>query len=314
MEAQSKPDDNCLGIALPRYGLITHAEAIQTGKTQSGINRKIASGQWLRILPGVYALHTFPPTWEQRALAAQLWGGCQAVLCGNSAAYLHRMRDRQPATIEVAIPTSRTSKAPWLKIYNKRSIDLADRLTLGFFRITTPARTLVDLSASLPTKELEKVLDLCLRRRMVTIPRMLWTPTRLGTRGRRGSHVLEALVAERVGDKGQRESELEDDVARIIRRAKLKPPIPQYPIKGVGRVDFYWPDENVIVECDGFEYHQDREAFDKDRLRWDDLGDLGYRVIVVTHTMANKTPNAVATRIRRALRKGMSSRNKPETD
>jgi very-short-patch-repair endonuclease len=67
----------------------------------------------------------------------------------------------------------------------------------------------------------------------------------------------------------------------------LPEPVPQLNVvdadgRWIARVDFAWPDQRVILECDGFEYHQDRATFERDRRRWTALTRAGWRVAVVS--------------------------------
>jgi very-short-patch-repair endonuclease len=50
----------------------------------------------------------------------------------------------------------------------------------------------------------------------------------------------------------------------------------------IARVDFAWPEHKIILECDGFEFHGSREAFERDRRRWTALTRAGWRVVIVT--------------------------------
>jgi hypothetical protein len=67
----------------------------------------------------------------------------------------------------------------------------------------------------------------------------------------------------------------------------LPTPIPQLNIYDrdacwIARVDFGWRELRVVLECDGFEFHGSREAFERDRRRWTALTRAGWKVVVVT--------------------------------
>jgi hypothetical protein len=69
--------------------------------------------------------------------------------------------------------------------------------------------------------------------------------------------------------------------------AGLPAPTPQLTIysssgERIGRVDFAWEAQRVVLECDGYEYRADRAAFERDRRRWSALIRAGWLVIVVT--------------------------------
>lgn len=56
--------------------------------------------------------------------------------------------------------------------------------------------------------------------------------------------------------------------------------VPQYEVPDTRyRVDFAIPDAKIAVELDGYEYHNDKDTFTKDRKRQRDLEMLGWRFI-----------------------------------
>jgi very-short-patch-repair endonuclease len=69
----------------------------------------------------------------------------------------------------------------------------------------------------------------------------------------------------------------------------------------IGRVDFAWPEARVILECDGYEFHSSRVAFERDRRRWAALTRAGWRVVTVTWTQVVSSPSYVVGLIRDLL-------------
>jgi Transcriptional regulator, AbiEi antitoxin len=65
---------------LPRQsGVISCAQARATGLSQDAVDRRVASGRWERLHPGVYLAADHPHTDEVRMRAAVLWAGKDAV-------------------------------------------------------------------------------------------------------------------------------------------------------------------------------------------------------------------------------------------
>ncbi len=54
-----------------------------------------------------------------------------------------------------------------------------------------------------------------------------------------------------------------------------------------------WPAEGVVVEVDGFAYHADRAAFERDRRRDADLQATGHRVLRITWRRLQAEPEAL---------------------
>lgn len=59
------------------------------------------------------------------------------------------------------------------------------------------------------------------------------------------------------------------------------------------RAALCWPDGRLVLELDGFKFHEDRRAFERDRRRDQDLVAAGYRVIRVTARQLEREPLAV---------------------
>jgi very-short-patch-repair endonuclease len=73
----------------------------------------------------------------------------------------------------------------------------------------------------------------------------------------------------------------------LLAVAGLPPPVPKLSItdadgRWIARADFAWPEDRVILECDGHAFHDDRATFVGDRRRWTALTRAGWRVVVVT--------------------------------
>lgn len=87
---------------------------------------------------------------------------------------------------------------------------------------------------------------------------------------------------------------------RLIRAAHLPPPRTNYPVAGYS-ADFCWPDERLIVEVDGYDFHASRAAFERDRRRDLVHREAGYEVLRFTGQQLKNDPVYVATVIARAL-------------
>jgi very-short-patch-repair endonuclease len=66
-------------------------------------------------------------------------------------------------------------------------------------------------------------------------------------------------------------------------------------------VDLFWRAECLVVEFDSFRFHSSRRAFETDRRRDQRLAAAGYVVLRVTWLQLTREPEAVVSRIARAL-------------
>jgi very-short-patch-repair endonuclease len=95
-------------------------------------------------------------------------------------------------------------------------------------------------------------------------------------------------------------SELEARFLAICRRHRL--PKPEVNIRaGPFIVDFFWPEQALIVEVDGYGAHGSRSAFELDRDRDAQLAVLGLMVVRFTWRQLTERPADVAATLRTLL-------------
>jgi very-short-patch-repair endonuclease len=68
-----------------------------------------------------------------------------------------------------------------------------------------------------------------------------------------------------------------------------------------GELDARWPEQRLIVECDGFAAHGTRRAFEADRAQDRALVVAGWRVVRLTWRQLNTEPGTIAEQLRRLL-------------
>ena len=168
--------------------------------------------------------------------------------------------------------------------------------------VTSPARTLVDLAATLTSARLESAVEDTFHRRLCLPADVADVLASSSTaKGRR--RLAEILTAR--GDGAALNRELEVRVARLIRGSAVPPAARQHVVNVGGidwSIDFAWPDRRVGVECDGYEHHgTSREAFDQDRLKAAALASAGWRIVPVTWTEATRRADRFLERLTGAL-------------
>ena len=223
-------------------------------------------------------------------MAAVLACGPGAVLSHRSAAALHGLIEDRGGPVDVTVATNRRSRRG-IRVHRTRALEPPEVTRKRGIPTTTEERTLRDLAAEGATRELEQALDGAHRERQ-----SLTDAVEKG-RGRRG---ITALRAAAQRESGFTRSEAERRLRELVERAGLPTPVTNARV-GKWEVDALWPEERLIVEVDGFEFHQGRRAFETDRRRDAELVGLGYRVIRVTWRQLTQEREAVVARIARAL-------------
>lgn len=93
--------------AIRQDAVATTAQLTAWGFTRSLTARRVARGDWQRLLPGVVALQSGPASWRQRARAALLYAGAGAALSHGSAAYVREVVTTPGPDIHVTVPHAR---------------------------------------------------------------------------------------------------------------------------------------------------------------------------------------------------------------
>jgi hypothetical protein len=142
-------------------------------------------------------------------MAAVLACGPSAALSHRSAAALWRIVPRWHSPTEVTAQTKR--RRPGVQVHRSRH---ADATTHYGIRVTTPARTLVDLADVLDPRALTRALNEAQVLRLVTPAELTTLLTRYP--GRR--------TARLTPERGATRSHLEDRFTRFLKRHHLPPP------------------------------------------------------------------------------------------
>ena len=105
---------------------------------------------------------------------------------------------------------------------------------------------------------------------------------RLDANGGVDARTAEAIMRLLAAIDGSCESGVESIVRLALRRRRVRMR-PQVTIPGVGRVDLVVGDR-LVIECDGFEWHGTRRAFEEDRRRDLALAARGYHPVRLTYS------------------------------
>jgi len=284
-------------LAARQYGVVSHTQLVGLGVGAGAVKHRVRLGRLQALHRGVYAVGHVALRHEAWWMAAVLAAGPEAVLSHRSAAELWRMRNGSRARIEVTVPRRRRSTA-------RREVHVVemhpDEVTVERgIPVTTPARTLLDLAAVVSADHLQAAFDEAECRR-------LGSPTSLDAllgryQGRRGTRVLHGVLDDhrRNGETVTR-SLLERRFLALIDAHRL--PRPMINRTGPeGELDARWPDQRLVVECDGFAAHGTRAAFERDRARDRELIVAGWRVIRITWRQLTDDADVIVRQIARLL-------------
>lgn len=279
-------------------GVISRAQASDAGLSDRQVQRLVHSGQWTRLLPGIYLSAESSLSWHAWAHAALLAAGPGAALVGETAAAL---RDLLPKTlpITVAIPAERRCR--W-RLNNVKVVrlDVADGecVNVDGLRTTTRLRTAVDVAHMLPIAIAQPVLDRMLVLERVTLVELT---DAIAASRRTGSAQARRLVTS-ANDMAAAESERM--ARRLFRHAGLTGWVSNYSVTvggGTLKVDLALRHLRIAVEVKGWTFHSMIDRAKSDDQRIADLTIAGWIVIPVGWLELVTNPEGVIARVRAAI-------------
>ncbi len=267
---------------------MTRAQLLDLGLGRRSIAHRLQTGRLIRVHYGVYAVGHEPAAAIDRAYAALLACGPAALLSHGSAAALWGILDRWREPFEVTVSTGR--RPPGIRSH-RATVDRRDiRRHLGI-RVTSPARTIFDIAPRLTDKALTRAVNELRIARRMKLEHLGELVARL-PRHRGASRVRPMIEIPR----GPTRSELEDAFAAFATRFDLPPFEFNARVAGY-EVDVLFPEQRVIVELDGYEFHGTRQAFERDRERDATTLAAGFRTVRITWERLTEAPEREAERL-----------------
>jgi very-short-patch-repair endonuclease len=278
-------------LAARQFGHVTYQQLGALGLSRHQIDRRVRSGQLIRVHHGVYAVGHPRPEAIARSEAAVLACGDAAVLGYFSGAALWEMRSVWPKIPEVIVPTRR--RPAGIRIHVHPTLETRDIRRHRGIRVTSPARTLYDIAPKLTAAQLARAANEARLKGHLRPHDLEDILSRYP-----GAPLLRALIQQPTGPT---RSEFEDRFLVFARRYDL--PTPNLNVRVAGyEVDVMFPAHKVIVELDGYEYHQGRRSFERDRERDAALLAAGYVTIRITWERLTTQPEREAARLEAILR------------
>jgi very-short-patch-repair endonuclease len=283
-------------LANRQHGVVALWQLTALGVSTSGVDRRVADGRLRRIHRGVYAVG--PIGRKGYWIAAVLACGEGALLSHRDAAALWNLRDTARTAIDVSVPGAKRRSRSRLTIHAAGEMHPHDRAEIDGIPVTSLARTLLDLAEVVPANELRRAYEAAERHRVLDVRALNELLQR--SNGRRGLPALLALLGYDPEPATDSKSDLESAFLDLVRDAAL--PLPQLNVLVDGfLVDAYWPRARLVVELQSYEYHSDRQAFERDNSKLTRLQVAGYAVLPLTHRKLRDEPDEVVGDVRAML-------------
>lgn len=279
-------------LARRQRGYATRQQLLNLGLGAEAIRYRVRSGSLILVYTGVYAVGHLPTLPQDRAFGALLACGPKAVLSHGSAATLYGIYRLWDMPFEVTTPAKRGRRG--VRVHRAALTRHDIRIRDGI-RITSPARTLLDMAPRLTRKQLWRAFNRLRLSHGLTPQQLEEVLDRFPRHP--GARRLRPLVGAR---RGATRSGLEDKFVRFCERYGL--PEPRLNVRIGGReVDALFERERLIVEVDGYDVHSGRVSFEDDRDRDANMLALGLPTIRVTEERIDNAPVREAERLHRIL-------------
>jgi very-short-patch-repair endonuclease len=284
-------------LAAGQLGLVATWQLLNLDIGEGAIEYRVRQKRLHRVHRGVYLVgHSVLP-FNARELAAVLACGPDAVASHHSAAGLWALVKRSAQVdVRVTVPGRKLRSRTGIKVSFASFLDERDRRMLGPVPVTAPARTIIDMAATLEADRLEPLIADAQGRRLLTTQElheaMNRAPHATGIAALRSMTAAPKLT--------RREGERR--LLKLIRHHKLPEPLCNTPV-GPYLVDVLWPEHKLIAEFDSREWHGHDilGRFEADRVRDGILLAMGYVTKRVTWKELTQTPDTLAALLRTLL-------------
>ncbi|MCW2928517.1 MAG: hypothetical protein JWM86_2485 [Thermoleophilia bacterium] len=294
------PDQRIAAIATSQGGVITHAELRSCGLDDAAILRRVRRGRLFRRYPRVYTVGHEACSRSGELHAALLYCGEGSAIARSTALEVHGIWRERPGRIHVVCGHRCRTRAG-LAVHVARSLHADDTVDRRGIRVTTMARTLVDLAFDLEPLQLANVMHEASFRRRLNL-RQLRTAIRRMSTSAAYPTIVEALAMHLDGSAGSKSSLERRFLALLVAHGIPRPQVNVSVVTPAGHVevDFSWPDRRVSVEVDGSGHGRARTRRD-DTARDALLQAAGWTVLRCSGIEVDLDPEGVVARIRSAL-------------
>ncbi len=294
-------DDSVAELAAEQQYLLTRSQIIGAGYSGALIQKRVSEGRWLRRQSGVYQVDFRPQGWVERVTTAVLAAGPGSLVSHRAAMKLWNLDGVSKVPIELTVPFGHLPVPDGVMVHRTRRVRDADEV--DGIPTTSPARTLLDCAAVLPTPVLVKALDSAIRRNLTDLDEVAGFVAARGGRGVSGTRKLRGVIDDYASDTSTG-SPAESIALFHLRRGLIPEPVLQQEFitrNGPRRPDFYWPLVRKAVEVDGLDAHSSAAALDDDLERQNDLLDLGIELRRFSARQVRRNPEGFVADVRRFL-------------
>lgn len=294
----STSDERMAEIAARHHGVVTRQQAAAVGLSAAQLRHRVANGLLLRESSSVFVVAGAPRTFRQRLVVATA-SVDGAVASHEAAGLLRHFEPLPPRRVVVTVHHAGSRRAVADHVHRtrylpERHVELVDGIAA-----TSAVRTMLDLAVVVGPERMTRMLDNAIAAKVIDVGNLVDEFHAMAARGRTGRAHLRRLLVERSDGLAVPTSVLEQRTLELIAAHRLPAPVAQWspPWGGtlIGRVDFAYPDQRLVVEVDGRRWHTRVADFEVDHRR-DQLAVVaGWRVLRFTWAQVTQRPDEVVS-------------------
>jgi len=295
-------------LAKRQYGVVGREQLTEIGFGRSSVARAVASGRLERLSPRVLRIGGAADTLEQRLMAATLDAPGSAVALYSAVAMFRILNFSLEPVHVLTTRRPHRDRVHLGRIHSTVRFVESDVVSLDGIPVTTPLRTLRDLSSRLHPERLSLVCDRMLSKRVLRLEALRASAADIPpTGGGPATRAMRELILRRPEGYRPAESNLESQFERILERAGEEPFERQVDLGDedgwIGRVDFVDRRSRIVVEVQSALFHSGLVDRARDASRLERLRRAGWAVIEVTDDEVWSRPDVVVARVRAARRR-----------
>jgi hypothetical protein len=275
-------------VAGRQFGRVTRAQLRALRVPRSTIDRWLATGYLIRVLPRVFAVgYVTPDDQRSRLFSLILFAGPNAALSHGTCAHWRGWLRYPVNGTHISTPRRIRTKLPGVAFHCNRELE---RELVDGVPCTRVAQTLLDVAATESRKLVHRSLaQLDYDGKLDALA--------IGDtcgRGRRGSAALLAALDTYMPQLAHTKSELEDEYLYVCQRFGI--PLPEVNVSLYGEEpDCYWRDLGLVVELDGGRAHRNPGQRHRDQRKALKLRAHGLTVIRYTEDQVFNDARQVAS-------------------
>jgi hypothetical protein len=213
-------------LASSQHGVFSRKQARLLRCTDEQMDYRLETGRWTILEAGLYTVTGVPLSSESRVMAALLACGLESAASHRTAAHLWKGLSEPSGPIEILVHLDAHHYMGSGRIVRRaRYLERKDVRQIGPIRVTSPARTLVDVAGVVTLNELESALDEFVGLRLISVNAVANYVADRRLEHRPGAGRLRELLEDRRN--GVPQKELERRFLRLVKKYRLPPPIRQ---------------------------------------------------------------------------------------